>query len=482
MNPVVVEAARVLDAEEGLEFQIDTVGGSSGGIAALGDGRVEIAMSSRPLNHRDRERYPETSFVSTPIGTDALAIVVSRDVWDGGVREISRQHARELYEGEIKNWSALGGPDRRVVFFSKEPGRGTWEVFASWLYGDADDAPLVNHLEVGSNEEARNKVGSTPGAVSQLSAAWADGNRVFALSIRVTDGRDVAPSEETTSNGTYPLARSLFLLTDGNPSDGAKRLIDFIRGPRGSEIVRRHGYLPFAYASRGGSEPLRRKVDWVRWASWSVHLFLAVGFFMLMMILFALQSAPVWLDQGVGYLTGKVWHYRANVFGVLPMVYGTLVVSAVAVLLAAPVAVGSALFTSEILSSRGRMWIKIPIELLAGIPSVVYGLLGVFLLRDWIYRLITPFDPLSGDTLLTAGVLLAVMILPTVMTLADDALRSVPASQRRASRGLGLNVSQTAWSISLPQAAPGICRGSSSRPRSGAGRDDCSLSGCWPSG
>jgi phosphate transport system permease protein len=175
-----------------------------------------------------------------------------------------------------------------------------------------------------------------------------------------------------------------------------------------------------------------------------------------MVVLFALQSAPVWFDQGVEYLTGRVWHFRANVFGVLPMVYGTLAVSAVALLLAAPVAIGAALFTSEILSPRSRMWFKIPIELLAGIPSVVYGLLGVYLLRDWIFRLIAPFDPLSGDTLLTAGVLLAVMILPTVMTLADDALRSVPSSQRRASRGLGLTVSQTAWGISLPQAAPGI--------------------------
>ena len=244
VTPVVVEAARALDADESLEVQVDTAGGSSGGIAALGEGRVEIAMSSRPLNHRDRERYPETSFVPTPIGTDALAIVVSRDVWDGGVRAISRQQARELYEGKIKNWSALGGPDRRVVFFNKEPGRGTWEVFANWLYGDSDNAPLVNHREVGSNEEARNKVGSTPGAVTQLSAAWADGWRVFALSIQTTGGRGIAPSEETTFDGTYPLARPLFLLTDGTPSGGAKRLIDFILGPRGSEIMRRHGYLP----------------------------------------------------------------------------------------------------------------------------------------------------------------------------------------------------------------------------------------------
>ena len=99
---------------------------------------------------------------------------------------------------------------------------------------------------------------------------------------------------------------------------------------------------------------------------------------------------------------------------------------------------------------------KITIELLAGIPSVVYGLLGILFLRNWVYRLLTPFDPLSGDTLLTAGLLVGVMILPTVMTLTDDALRGVPALQRQAARGLGLNVTETIVSVVVPQAWPGI--------------------------
>ena len=197
------------------------------------------------------------------------------------------------------------------------------------------------------------------------------------------------------------------------------------------------------------------RVDPIRWAAWGASA-LAVGFLTLTLLLFVVQSLPVWSHEGIGYLTGKLWHYRAHQFGVLPMVYGTLAVSVIALLVGGPVAIGAALFTSEVLSGRRRMWFKVPIELLAGVPSVVYGLLGVFLLRDWVYHLLTPFDPLSGDTLLTAGLLLAVMILPTVMTLTDDALRSVPASQRKAARGLGMTLSETAHRISLPQAAPGI--------------------------
>lgn len=175
-----------------------------------------------------------------------------------------------------------------------------------------------------------------------------------------------------------------------------------------------------------------------------------------MVVLFIGQSLPVWPQAGWGFLTGRTWFYRQNLFGAAPMIYGTLAVAVIALLLAAPIGIGAAVFTAEFLPRRLRLMVKLAIELLAGVPSVVYGLLGILLLRDWVYRLLTPFDPLSGDTLLTAGLLLAVMILPTMMTLAEDALRGVPASQRTAARGLGLTATETALHVSIPQAWPGI--------------------------
>lgn len=197
------------------------------------------------------------------------------------------------------------------------------------------------------------------------------------------------------------------------------------------------------------------RAGWIRWASFAAAG-LAVAFVLTVVAALVVESLPVWRDQGWAYLTGTVWHYRAARFGALPMVYGSAVVASIALALAAPLGLGAALFSAEYVPGRWRWLIKAPIELLAGVPSVVYGLLGVLLLRDWIYRLLAPFDPLSGDTLLTGGVLLAVMILPTVMTLADDALRGVAASQRRAARSLGLTRAETVWRVSLPQAAPGL--------------------------
>jgi phosphate transport system permease protein len=182
----------------------------------------------------------------------------------------------------------------------------------------------------------------------------------------------------------------------------------------------------------------------------------AVLFVVTLLVLFIWQSIPVWKHEGLGFLFGKKWFYRQGQFGALPMIYGTVVISIIALVLAAPVGIGAAIFSAEFIHPRLRLAVKIVIELLAGIPSVVYGLLGILFLRNWIYDALTPFDPLSGDTLITAGILLAVMILPTVMTLCDDALRGVPSAQRTAARGLGLTQTESILSISLPQAWRGI--------------------------
>ncbi len=258
VNPVVVEAAETLRAERGLEIRVDPSGGSSGGIAALGDGRADVAMSSRPLAAKDREKFPQVQFQSVSIGMDALALVVSRDVWEGGVRSLSRQQMQGIYEGKIRRWSELGGPDRRIAFFNKEPGRGTWEVFAKWLYGSVEATPLVSFPEVGANEEARNKVASTRGGLTQLSASWADGERVFALAIRGDSKAGspsglASPTAENVNAGLYPISRPLFLLTDGEPSEEARILIDYLLSESGRALVTKHGYLPPLRAGVAGA-------------------------------------------------------------------------------------------------------------------------------------------------------------------------------------------------------------------------------------
>jgi len=200
-----------------------------------------------------------------------------------------------------------------------------------------------------------------------------------------------------------------------------------------------------------------RRLDVVRLWSLAFTL-LAGGAVLAMAVYLGVASWPVLRGEGLSFLTGNDWAFRKERFGAAAMLYGTAVVSGIALLLAAPVGIGTALFASEVCPPRLRLAVKLLVELLAGIPSVVYGLLGVVFLRtvmsDLFERL--RWDAPSGDTLLTAGVLLAVMVLPTVATLSDDALQSVPSSVRDAARGLGLTRAEAVHGVVLPAAAPGL--------------------------
>lgn len=195
-----------------------------------------------------------------------------------------------------------------------------------------------------------------------------------------------------------------------------------------------------------------------RWILWSCAFGVAITMATLLAALSLLiwQSLPVFSHSDADLLTGSDWYYPEQAFGALSMIYGTAVVSLIALVVAVPLALGAAIFSAEYLPPGPRLVVKSGIELLAGVPSVVYGLIGVLFLREWVYRGLEPFDPISGDSLLTAGLLLAVMVLPTITTLCDDALRSVPAAQRAAARGLGLTRAEAVLHVALPQAAPGI--------------------------
>lgn len=248
VNPVVTEIAGEL-AGEGLIVTVDTQGGSSGGIAAAATGAAELGMSSKPLTDEDRSRYPRADLRAFTIGNDAVALAVHESVWNGGVRALSREQIRLIYEKRFSNWREVDGPDLPIIFFDKEPGRGTWEVFAAWVYPDGDP-PTISHPQVGGNEEARTKVGSTPGAVTQLSVSWiAQTPGIEPLGI-VTSAGTMLPTEENIVSGLYPMKRPLLLITNGEPSPLQRRLIDYALSSRGQQIVARHGYLPLGESVR----------------------------------------------------------------------------------------------------------------------------------------------------------------------------------------------------------------------------------------
>jgi len=140
-------------------------------------------------------------------------------------------------------------------------------------------------------------------------------------------------------------------------------------------------------------------------------------------------------------------------FGVLPLILGTLCVSLVAILIATPLGLGVAIYLSELSKDRLRNILKPAIELLAGIPSVVYGFFGLVVLVPMIQR---AFNLPVGQTALTGSIVLAIMALPTIITVAEDAMRSTPRTMREASLALGATHWQTIYKVIIPYASSGI--------------------------
>jgi phosphate transport system permease protein len=182
----------------------------------------------------------------------------------------------------------------------------------------------------------------------------------------------------------------------------------------------------------------------------------------------AIGAWPAIQEFGVGFLAQSTWNPVNDEYGVLPQVYGTLISSFLGLLLAVPIGVGTAVLLSEdFLPSKIRLVLVFLVELLAAIPSVVYGIWGIFVLVPiitnvgrWLNSSLG-FLPIfstipTGPGMLPAGVILAIMTLPIITAISRDALISIPPSLRQASVGLGATRWETIFQVLIPAAFSGI--------------------------
>ncbi|MDG1870565.1 MAG: phosphate ABC transporter permease subunit PstC [Flavobacterium sp.] len=159
------------------------------------------------------------------------------------------------------------------------------------------------------------------------------------------------------------------------------------------------------------------------------------------------------------FLSGEEWFPTAQPIaqmGVKPLIYGTLWVSFGAILLALPIGLAAAIYLSEIAKKRTRSILKPIIELLAGIPSVVYGFFGLVIIVPLIQ---STFNLPVGETGLAGSVVLAIMALPTIITISEDAMRNTPRAMKEASLALGASQWQTIYKVVMPYSASGITAG-----------------------
>ena len=159
------------------------------------------------------------------------------------------------------------------------------------------------------------------------------------------------------------------------------------------------------------------------------------------------------------FLTGSTWTPGVidSQFGALPIFAGTFVITIIALGVAIPIGLGSAIYMSEYASSKVRDYLKPILEVLAGIPSVVYGFFAAITVAPLIVKAAAAIGlEATFNSALASGIVMGIMIIPTISSLSDDVIRSVPDSQRKASFGLGMTQAETIKDIVLPTALPGI--------------------------
>ncbi len=191
------------------------------------------------------------------------------------------------------------------------------------------------------------------------------------------------------------------------------------------------------------------------WIS-KILAFAIAGVLVWITIQVAIKAMPAISEFGLGFLTSSSWNPVNNQYGVWPAIYGTLVSSFIALAISVPIGLGVAIFLSEdYLPPMVQRIIVFLVELLAAVPSVVYGLWGIFVLIPFLKG----FTPLRGPGMLPAALILSVMILPTIAVISRDAIINVDQGMRQAAVGLGATRWEAILQIILPAASSGIIGG-----------------------
>ncbi|MCC8142176.1 MAG: phosphate ABC transporter permease subunit PstC [Lachnospiraceae bacterium] len=180
----------------------------------------------------------------------------------------------------------------------------------------------------------------------------------------------------------------------------------------------------------------------------------SVGLVLLISIYLIVSGVPAMAKIGpIKFLFGTTWSVADEEFGILPFILTSVYGAAGALLIGVPIGLMTAMFLAKSAPNRVAVLIRTAVELLAGIPSVVYGLVGMMVIVPWVQR---AFHLSSGATLLAAIIVLAVMILPYIINVSENALRAVPAEYEEASLALGATKTETWFRVTLTSARSGV--------------------------
>lgn len=223
-------------------------GGSGTGIAALINGTVDLAQSSRAMKDDEKQKAAQargSEIVEQPVALDALAVFVNTG---SPVQHLTMAQLKDIFQGKVTNWNQVGGPNATIVLYGRENSSGTYDYFREHVLEKGDFAPRVQTLQ--GTAAVINAVGRDKNGIGYGGIAYA--KDVRPLGIAAT-GAPIAPSEATVADGTYPLSRKLFFYYPQNAPERVTKFVQWSLTPEGQELVTKVGYFPLNTIDGGTS-------------------------------------------------------------------------------------------------------------------------------------------------------------------------------------------------------------------------------------
>lgn len=243
---VMNSAAPQIKKDTGFELRIVTEGGNSGAVAGIGENITDVAFLTRKITPQERASWPGRNFQEIQIGKQALLVVVPEQVWKSGVRALSKEQLRAIYEGRMKTWKELGGEDRSIRFFNRDVRSGAWELLMVFLYTDTRKAPESTAEALANTDQVVNAVEFNGGSVSILEFNAPRPATVHALGLRQADGSIVEPTAANVASGLYDFSRPIIAATSRRPTGNLRSFMDYLLSPACQEQIKKAGAVPNA--------------------------------------------------------------------------------------------------------------------------------------------------------------------------------------------------------------------------------------------
>jgi phosphate transport system permease protein len=474
--------------------------GTGGGFALfcseVAEERTDINDASRPITTDEQAQCESNGItpVELRIGTDALAIVVNPS--NDFVDSLSFQDLALIFGG-AETWADVRSewPNQPIMRVIPGEDSGTLDYFAEEVFGDDTSIPLgTAEITSEDDEQLARNVRENEYAIGFFGYAYFAENQDTLRAIPI---EGVTPEAATVEDATYPLARPLFIYTSEEILAEKEQVAAFVSYylTHINDVIEEVGYFPASDAAlQEGRERfadvtgedlhdgLLEEVDAgavngeIRVAGSSTvfplseaiaEIFQEDGFLPRLEVTRGLQEteavphpAGVVIEIGdratIGeFLTNDVWQPAIREFGILPLIYGTLATSVIAMLVALPLGIGAAIYLSEYAPENVRSTLKPILEILAGIPTVVYGYFALTFMTP-LLRSIFGIETVEVYNSASGGIVVGILIIPLVASMSEDALRAVPRALREASYGLGATKLETTIKVVLPAALSGI--------------------------